>query len=72
MENNKDNFAYMYDQVSRMSALPGFGQIKPQGIDALVEFMLGICESQECAKRVVDVALAEEEKMPPPVFLRKF
>lgn len=61
----------MLRQVSRLSALPGFGQIRPEGIDALVGFMLGICESEECATRVVDTALAEEEKMPPPVFLKE-
>ena len=40
-------------------------------IDAPVNFMLGICESEECATRVIAKAIAEEEKMLPPVFLKE-
>jgi len=71
VEINKHNYEWMADQVALMSVLPGYGQIKPQGIDALVNFMLGICESEECATRVIAKAIAEEEKMPPPVFLKE-
>jgi len=71
MDNNKANYAWMAGLLSQLSVLPGFGQIKPEGLDALIKFMLKICPDQENALRVVDTALAEEEKMPPPVFLRE-
>lgn len=71
MENNKEQYTWMAGQISQLSVLPGFSQIKPEGLDALVKFMLRICPDQENAERVIMTALAEEEKMPPPVFLRE-
>ncbi len=71
MENNKENYAWASALVSQMSVLPGFNQIKPEGLEAYVDFCLRIFPGKKEGAWAINTALEEEEKFPPPVFLRE-
>lgn len=68
MENTVENMVWAASQVQRMEVLPGYPKTEA-GLAEMAKFLLRKCEDRKAGEHVITVAVSEEERFPPPVFL---
>jgi hypothetical protein len=73
MEPTQENFEWTLKQVSRMAVLPGYpsGEHKDIAITEYVKFLVWLAREREAIEWTIDTAVRQEERCPPPVFLRE-
>ena len=70
MEVNIENIVWATEQVQRMESLPGYPKTEA-GLAEYAKVLLRMAEDKKCGEHVITVAVLEEERFPPPVFLRE-